>query len=181
MCSDMEDCMTPKSLSGQPHPQTKEPRAGSAWEPSALLSLGPVEPIRAPQRNPSPALWINPSPTASCNHIAELLIITAVGCKNYIDLFALQKANLCQSTTWQVFMFFHWINLTLKHPATIFISMEVNSSYSGPQLLWQPLCETQMKRSNTGLQYRICRYRTRKRMRSASSLYIMNERYDSKV
>lgn len=117
-------------LSGQPHSQAKEPRAGSAWDPGALLS-----PIRAPQRDPSPALWSNPSPATSCSHIAHLPVITAVGCKNYIDLFALQKANVCQSTTWQVFMFFHWINLTFKHQATILISMKVNSSYRGPQLL----------------------------------------------
>lgn len=133
-CLDLEDCMIPSRAVRTASLTSQGAQRGSASDPSALLS-----PIRAPQSDSSLALWSNPSPTASCSHIAHLPIITAVGCKNYIDLFALQKAKLCQSTTWQVFMFFHWINLTFKHQATIFISMEVNSSYSGPQLFWQLL------------------------------------------
>jgi len=125
----------PKQLGRAATPMGQGAQGRSSRDPSPTPSPGPAELIWAPHMDPSLASWGSPSPAAPRRHIAHLPTVTAVECKNYLHLLALQKAKLCQSTIWQQFMFFYRINLTFKHQDTIFIYMEVNSSYNGPQLL----------------------------------------------
>lgn len=110
-----------------------------AKDPSLASRPGPAEHSGYPQMDPWPTSWGNPTPVSPWHHVAQLPTVTAFGCKNYLDLLALQKVKLSQITIWQECMFFHRINPTFKHQTTIFIFMWVNSSYNGLQLLWKLL------------------------------------------
>lgn len=113
----------------QPHEQPQEP-ALSQWPCSPqqgspnkqqfclMGSLTPVAPQHCNAQFPHNVSWMQ---------------------KLFTSSWTTKKAKLYLSTIWKEFTFFHSINLTFKHQAAVFIFMGVNSTYYGPQLLWQLL------------------------------------------